>query len=106
MRNDALTDLEIVFRQVEFSIRLLSYCERAKIDPTEFDTGRAVLLEKENLLFPQGHFSELQNIINAANISILSTLGGSALTLDKAWEVARICPSSKQMGLLSVFHKG
>ncbi len=90
--NEALEDLEIAFLQLEFVIRLLSYCELKKIDPSEFDTDHTVLLENGNLRFPTGHFSDLDNIIRAANVSVSLAFGGSALALDKAYEVAGIKP--------------
>ena len=95
--NDALEDVRIAFLQVEFSIKLLSYCELGKIDPTEFDLDQIVLLEHENLRFPPGHFSDPDNMIRAANVTVLAALGASALILNKAWEVADIrpCPVSE-----------
>ena len=87
---DALTDVEIAFLQVEFSIKLLSYCELEHIDPLEFDTDHLVRLKGESLRFPPGHFSGSEDIVKAASVSVASSLGNSALTLDKAWEVAGI----------------
>ena len=89
---DALTDVAISFLQVEFSIKLLSYCELEKVDPSEFDTDQVVLLPKEYLRFPPGHFTSHENNVKAANVTVASALGNSALTLDKAWEVAGIGP--------------
>ena len=90
--NEALEDVEIAFLQLEFAIKLLSYCELEKIDPTEFDTDHTVRLENGNLKFPVGHFSDLDNIIRAAKVSVALAFGGSALALDKAYEVAGIEP--------------
>ena len=87
---DALTDVEIAFLQVEFSIKLLSYCELEKVNPAEFDTDHVVLLDAENLDFPQGHFSRPDDIVRAAGVCVSVSLGTSALVLDKAWEVAGI----------------
>jgi hypothetical protein len=89
---DALTDVEIAFLQVEFSIKLLSYCELEKINPVEFDTDHVVLLDTENLDFPKGQFSRPEDIIRAAGVYVSSSIGASALVLDKAWEVAGIDP--------------
>ena len=88
--NDALEDVRIAFLQVEFSIKLLSYCEQEKIDPADFDLNEIVLLEQGNLRFPPGHFSDSNNMIRAAGVTVLAAVGASALTLDKAWEVAGI----------------
>ena len=81
--DEALTDIKIAFLQVEFSIKLLSYCELEKINPAEFDAEQIVQLEHENLIFPPGHFRRLEDIIRAAGITFSSALGASALTLDK-----------------------
>ena len=90
--DEALTDIKIAFLQVEFSIKLLSYCELEKINPAEFDAEQIVQLEHENLIFSPGHFRRLEDIIRAAGITFSSALGASALTLDKGGEVAGILP--------------
>ena len=90
--DEALADVAIAFRHVEFSIKLLSHCERGKLDPAEFDTHQVVLLQHENLSFPHGNFSTQADLVREANITVLSALGISALTLDKAWEVAGFGP--------------
>ena len=90
--HEALTDIKIAFLQVEFSIKLLSYCKLERINPAEFDTDQIVLLEHDNLKFPPGHFRRLEDIIRAASITVSLALGASALTLDKGWEVAGIHP--------------
>ena len=89
---EALVDVKIAFLQVEFSLKLLSYCELKKINPADFDTNHIVLLEQEDLRFPPGHFRRLEDIIRAASVTVSSALGASALTLDKAWEIAGIPP--------------
>lgn len=89
---EALIDVEIAFLQVEFSLKLLSYCEREKINLADFDTNHIVLLEQENLRFPQGHFERLEDIIKATSVTVSLAFSASALTLDKAWEIAGICP--------------
>ncbi len=101
--NEALEDVEIAFLQLEFAIKLLSYCELKKIDPSEFDTDHIVRLENGNLKFPAGHFSDLDNIIRAAKVSVSLAFGGSALALDKAYEVAgtKSDPESKD-GLIKL----
>ena len=90
--DEALTDIKIAFIQVEFSIKLLSYCELKKINPAEFDTEQIVLLEHENLIFPSENFRRQEDIIRAAGITVSSAFGASALTLNKAWDVAGVDP--------------
>jgi hypothetical protein len=89
---DALEDVQITFLQVEYAIKMLTYCEGGKIDANVFDTDHTILLEKGNLGFPSGHFSNPDNILRAANVSVALALGASALALDKAFEVAGIQP--------------
>ena len=63
---DALDDVEIAFRQLEFSIKLLSFCELGNITPSDFDTDHIVILGSERLNFPTGKFVDLDSIIKAA----------------------------------------
>jgi hypothetical protein len=90
--HEALEDIEIVFRQLEFAIKLLSFCELGNIDPKEFDTDHVVLLERGNLHFPSGQFSDKDSLERAANISVLLAFSASVLVLDKAFEVVGITP--------------
>ena len=89
---EALSDVKISFLQVEFSIKLLSYCKLEKINPADFDTNHIVHLEQGDLSFPPRHFRRLEDIISAASVTVSSALGTSVLTLDKAWEIAGIYP--------------
>ena len=50
--DEALQDVEIAFLQVEFTIKLSSYCELQKIDPSEFETDHVILLDEQNLHLP------------------------------------------------------
>lgn len=101
--NEALKDVEIAFLQLEFTIKLLMHCELEKIDPSEFDMDAVIRLENGNLHFPTGHFSDLDNIIRAAKVSVNLAFGGSALALDKAYEVAGIKPDpASQDGLIKL----
>lgn len=87
---EALEDVRIAFLQVEYAIKMLTYVEEGNIAPTVFDTDHTILLPNGNLGFPIGHFSDPDNLIRAANVSVSLALGASALTLDKAFEVAGI----------------
>jgi hypothetical protein len=93
---EAKGDIEIAFRQPEFSIKLLSYCESGGIDPSDFDTDHLVQLSKGNLHFPSGHFSDPDNIRKAAGTSVLIAFSASILVLDKAFEVAGIVPNPER----------
>lgn len=87
---DALKDIEISFLQLEFAMKLLSYCELGKIDALEFDTDHEVVLVNGNLRFPAGHFSDPHNIVRSAAVAVSLAFGASALALDKAYEVAGV----------------
>ena len=90
--DDALVDVGIAFVQVKFSIKLLSYCELDRISLAEFDTHQVVLLEQENLAYPTGRFSTQEDIVRAAMVAVSLAFAGSALTPDKAWDIAGIRP--------------
>src|SRR5665213_238982 len=85
---EALEDVEIGFRQFEFAIRLLSYCELGHVKPGDFDTDHLVMLEGGNLHFPSGKFGTANDINRAASITVLQAFSVSVLVLDKAFEVA------------------
>ncbi len=84
---EALEDIEIAFRQLEFAIKLLSFCELGNINPEDFDTDHVVLLEGGNLHFPTGQFTDQDSLNRAASISVLLAFSASVLVLDKGFEV-------------------
>lgn len=88
--SEALQDVEIAFRQFEFAIRLLSYCELGHVKPADFDTDHLVMLEGGSLHFPTRNFSTLDAINRAASVSVLLAFSGSVLVLDKAFEVVGV----------------
>jgi hypothetical protein len=53
---EAIEDVEIGFRQLEFAIKLLSFRELGKINPREFDSDHLVQLMTANLGFPSRNF--------------------------------------------------
>jgi hypothetical protein len=91
--HEALEDVEIAFRQLEFTIKLLTYCELGNIQPAEFDTDHLVLVEGGNLSFPSGRFSTPDDLNRAAGVSVLVAFSASVLVLDKAFEVAGVPPN-------------
>lgn len=88
--DDALLDVEIAFRQLEFAIRLLSYCELDHISPADFDTDHIVDLGNERLHFPPGNFSDQASLIRGAGTSVLIAFSVSVLALDDAFFAAGI----------------
>ncbi len=95
---DALADVDIAFRQLEFSIKLLSFCELGHINPSDFDTDHLVMLAGGSLRFPTGKFKDQNSIINAASINVLLAFSASVLVLDKAFETARMKPDPEAVG--------
>lgn len=86
----ALEDIEHAFKQLEFSIKLMCYCELGNIDPKEFDTDVTILLENENVSFPSGWFQNKESIEKAAQIGVSIAFGVTAIVLDAALDVAGI----------------
>lgn len=85
--HDALEDVDIAFKQLEFTIKLLSYCESEKIKPEDFDTHHLVVLKGGSLNFPSRHFGNTDSLVRAARISVLLAFSASVLVLDKAFEI-------------------
>ena len=77
--DEALEDIDITFRQLEFAIKLLSFCEMGNINPKDFDTDHVILLDGGNLRFPPGQFSDQESLNRAASISVLLAFGALCL---------------------------
>jgi hypothetical protein len=86
--HEALLDIEIAFRQIEFATKLLTYCELRRIDPADFDSDHIVTLADGTLHYPTGHFSDADNMIRAAGVCASLAYGASALALDTGFDVA------------------
>ena len=95
---DALADVDIAFRQLEFAIKLLSYCELGNMKPSDFDTDHVVLLQRETLNFPRGKFNDADSINKAAATSVLIAFSASVLVLDDAFEAAGMKADPGAMG--------
>jgi hypothetical protein len=83
---DVIADIELSYKQLEFSIRLLTYCENGNLDPGKFDDDHVVALPEGTLHFPAGNFSDLDSIYNAAAIGVLLSVGAMALALDRGFD--------------------
>jgi hypothetical protein len=92
---EALEDVEIGFRHLEFTIKLLSFCELGHISPSAFDTDHLVQLEQGNLSFPSGHFSTADDLNRAASIAVVTAFSASALVLDQAFDTAGMKANSE-----------
>lgn len=88
--NEAIEDIEIAFRQLEFTIRLLSFCELGGIDPKAFDDHHIVKLPEGDLDFPAGIFATGEDMNRAAGTALLTAAGATALALDSGFAAAGI----------------
>lgn len=82
--------------QLEFAIKLMCYCELGHVEKMKFDTYVTILLEKENIGFPQGSFDSDQKIISASQINVGICFGVSAIVLDAAFDAAVVSRDPKQ----------
>lgn len=86
----AIADVEQAFRQLEFAIKLMCYCEQDHIDRTKFDSDVTLLLETENVGFRAGGFETLESIITASQIQVGVSFGVSAIVLDAAYSATGV----------------
>ncbi len=86
----ALLDVEQAFKQLEFAIKLMCYCELGHLDKEKFDSDVTILLDEENVGFPDGSFQSNQEVITASQINVGTCFGVSAIVLDAAFEAAKI----------------
>jgi hypothetical protein len=86
MLTETLKEVNIAFSQLEFAIRLLSYCDLGRIKPSDFDTPHLTQLPNGSLHFPSGRFSDEDSIGRAASINVVTAFGASVLVLDQAFE--------------------
>jgi hypothetical protein len=90
---EAVEDVEIGFRQLEFAIKLLSYIETDNINPTAFDTDHIVLLSSGNLRFPSINFQSKDALVRAASINVIIVFAATTLVLDQAFDAIGIKPN-------------
>jgi hypothetical protein len=83
---EAIEDVEIGFRQLEFAIKLLSYVELGKVNPAEFDTDHLVQLGTGNLHFPSGNFQSSDALVRSAQINVVIAFSATTLALDQAFD--------------------
>jgi hypothetical protein len=88
----ALADVDHAFRQLEFAIRLMCYCELDHLDRSRFDSDISLLFEHENVGFPSGTFAAQEAIVMAAQRNVSICFGVSAMVLDAAFDVVGLRP--------------
>jgi hypothetical protein len=86
----ALSDVEQAFRQLEFAIKLMCDCESGDLDKKKFDSDVTILLDEENVRFPDGSFQSDKEVSTASQINVGICFGVSAIVLDAAFEAAKI----------------
>ena len=90
MLESALLDVEQAFKQLEFAIKLMCYCERGDLDKKKFDSDVTIQLDEENVEFPDGSFQSDQEVVTASHINVSICFGVSAIVMDAAFELAKI----------------
>ncbi|HMN15112.1 MAG TPA: hypothetical protein PKD55_22565 [Bellilinea sp.] len=85
---EALADVELAFRHLEFTIKLMCYCEGGHLDLETFDADTTILLKTENVGFPTKNFSSFEAVIPASQALVGMAFGTSAMVLEAAFEVA------------------
>jgi hypothetical protein len=86
----ALEDVTHAFRHLEFAVKLMCYAEMDHIDREAFNSDVTLLLEKENVAFPESSFQSLDSIVLAAQANVGVAFGVSAIVLHAAFEAAGI----------------
>lgn len=95
MLTEVLQELNIAFSQLEFAVRLLSYCEQGHVKPSDFDTDHLTQLPNGNLHFPSGNYSDEESICRAASVNVIMAFGTSVLALDQAFDAFGIRPDAE-----------
>ena len=89
---EAIEDVEIGFRQLEFAIKLLSYIELGKINPVDLDTAHLVQLGIANLHLPSVNFQTTDALVRAAQINLIIAFSATTLVLDQAFDAIGMKP--------------
>lgn len=85
----AIEDVEHAFRQLEFAIKLMCYCELGHIDVEKFDADITILLQNENVGYNAGGF-EKDSIVMTSQMLVGTAFGVSAIVLDALYDAAGI----------------
>ncbi|MCC9596983.1 MULTISPECIES: hypothetical protein [unclassified Rubrivivax] len=88
---EALADIDLAFRHLEFAVRMMLYCEQGHLNLKEFDSDITLLLPRENIGFRPGSFSSQEAIILPARAMVGIAFGVSAMVLEAAF-----CAASKK----------
>jgi hypothetical protein len=76
--------IDQAFLQLEFSVKLLVYCELGYLTKDRFDTEVAILLKEKNLIFSASSFHTTGDLVLAAQNNYAITFGFCAVALETA----------------------
>jgi hypothetical protein len=79
MLTEAIENAEIAFKQFEFNVRLLSFCELGHVDQSVFGRDHLTKLPNGNIRFLPGSFSSDESIHRAASINVIMAFSVSVL---------------------------
>lgn len=85
---NAIEDVNLAFKQLEFAIKLMCYCENNDLDKSKFDGDITLKFRKENKVFSDNSFATYEEIIKHSQINVGICFGASAIALDAAFEAA------------------
>lgn len=75
-------DVELSFKLLEFSLRMVCYAELEKIDAQEFGQDLQINLPEENVSYSNGAFTSSEEIIKASQMAVGAAFGATAICLD------------------------
>lgn len=84
----ALEDVESAFRQFEFAIKLMYYCEDGSFDLAAFNTDNTILFATGSMVL--NSCSTREEIVACSKINVGICFGASAIALNTAFELAGI----------------
>jgi len=82
--------IDQAFRQLDFSIKFVSYVERRKVELSELDTTAEVHISGENVRVEGKTFRDYDDLSTAAQKNFLITMGMTASALEAAYASANI----------------
>jgi len=94
----ALEDVESAFRQLEFAIKLMYYCEDGHLNLTAFNEDSTALFATGSMVF--GSYNTVDEIVTCSKINVNICFGASAIALNAALEMAGIERSNHNVAMV------
>lgn len=94
----ALEDVELAFRQLEFAIKLMYYCEDGHLNLTSFNEDNTVLFTTGSMVFNSR--STREETVACSKINVGMCFGASAMALNTAFELASIDRSKHDVAMI------